>query len=226
MRKDKDMRLAEKYRPKDWGEVVGQEKAIARLRGMESRGRLRGNHYWITGGSGRGKTTIARIIASKIAMPQNIIELDGGEITVAVMSEWKATAPYFPMGGGSRAYIINEAHGLRKDIVRSMLVFLENCPEHVTAIFTTTEEGHSAFEDGKMDAAPLLSRCVMVPLIARGLAGAFAKRVKEIAQIEGIDGRDLAYYKRLAKDTKTNCRAMLQAIDSADVAGTGRSPCC
>jgi DNA polymerase III gamma/tau subunit len=59
--------LAERYRPATWDEVVGQEKVVARLRALSARGGLAGRAYWLSGQSGTGKTTIARLIAQEVA---------------------------------------------------------------------------------------------------------------------------------------------------------------
>ena len=58
--------LHEQYRPREWSEIVGQEKVIARIRQIAKRG-LAGRAYWLSGQSGTGKTTIARLIAAEVA---------------------------------------------------------------------------------------------------------------------------------------------------------------
>ena len=62
---------------------------------------------------------------------------------------------------------MNEAHGLRKDVIRQMLVTLERIPSHVVWIFTTTTEGQEGLFEDYDDAAPLLSRCLPLPLSPR-----------------------------------------------------------
>jgi len=42
----------------------------------------------------------------------------------------------------------------------------------------------------------------------------FAKRCKEIAEQEGLEGKDLAYYITLAKRCGCRMRAMLNAMES------------
>lgn len=56
--------LYEQYRPRSWSEVVGQDKALGQLEALRSRGGLAGRAYWVSGQSGTGKTTLARLIAS------------------------------------------------------------------------------------------------------------------------------------------------------------------
>ena len=100
-----------------------------------------------------------------------------------------------------------------------MLVSLERIPPHVVWIFTTTCEGQESLFENYSDGSPLLSRCLDFALARRGLAEAFAKRVQEIAQREGLDGRPLKDYLRLVQDNKNNFRAVIQAIEAGEMLG-------
>jgi DNA polymerase III gamma/tau subunit len=53
--------LTEKYRPQAWSDVVGQDKTVNRILALRERG-LAGRAFFISGQSGTGKTTIARLI--------------------------------------------------------------------------------------------------------------------------------------------------------------------
>lgn len=98
-----------------------------------------------------------------------------------------------------RAYIFNEAHGMSKGAVRLMLGVLEPIPSHVVFIFTTTIDGMALFEDGQIDAGPLLSRCVR---LLRGI----------IRHERLEDGHDIGYYTNKVNAANGNFRALLQAI--------------
>ncbi len=123
----------------------------------------------------------------------------------------------YGIGKGGRAYIINEAQGLRIDVIRQLLVLLERLPGHVVVVFTTTVDGQAELFADHEDTGPLLSRCVPIRLTRQGLAKPFAERARAIAQAEGLDGRPIASYVRLAQDCKNNMRAMLQAIEAGEM---------
>lgn len=209
--------LAEKYRPATWDEVIGQEKIVRQLLALRDRTGLAGRAYWISGQSGTGKTTIGKLIASEVADEFFVEELDAAALTVADLQKLEGEMSLCGWGEKSgRAYLINEAHALRKPVVRQLLVLLERIPRHVAIVFTTTVDGQSSFEDLD-DADPLLSRCVRLSLARRDLNKAFAERARQIAQAENLDGLPIERYQRLVKDCNNNFRAVLQAIDAGEM---------
>src|SRR6267378_2233200 len=112
--------LFEKYRPAHWNEIVGQDKIVNRLRQLGARTGFSGRAFWISGGSGQGKTSLGKLIAREVADDFFVEELDAAALTVSRLAEieresatkgWDQSKP-------GRAYLINESHALRKDVIR------------------------------------------------------------------------------------------------------------
>ena len=209
--------LYEKYRPSNFDDVLGQDKAVQKVRLLLDRS-WGGRAWWLSGASGTGKTTIAKIIASQGADDFYITEYDSADsMTAAEVDRLEQDMTYFAPGKGGRAYIINEAHGLRKAIIRRLLGLLERIPDHVCIIFTTTKQGESALFDDQIDANPLLSRCAKIELTNQGLAKVFAEHCKQIATKENLNGKPIQSYVKLAQNCKNNCRQMLMVIESGEM---------
>ncbi len=211
------MQLCEQYRPTSWPEVIGQDKILAKLDRLRKRG-LAGRAYFLSGPSGCGKTTIARLIADEVADDWCIHEIDATDLSAARIRDLEDKTRNRGLGAKrGQAVIVNECHGLNRGAIRQLLTTLERIPDHVVWIFTTTNDGAESLFDEQIDAHPLLSRCVNLPLARRGLAKVFARRAMEIATAENLNGRPIEAYERLAKDCRNNLRAMFQAVEAGDM---------
>ena len=150
------MQLHEQYRPRSWNEVIGQAKLLQRIDRLRKHG-LAGRAYWLSGPSGTGKTTVARLIAEEVASEWCIDEVDATDLSAARVREIERQSHSYGIGDRvGRAYIVNEAHGLNRATVRQLLTTLEGdrIPAHVVWVFTTTIEGERTLFDGCDDSHP------------------------------------------------------------------------
>jgi replication-associated recombination protein RarA len=177
-----------------------------------------GTALWISGKSGTGKTTLARIVAASIADEDNIVEIDAKTLTVSAIQEIEKECQYFWIGNNlnGRAYLINEAHGLKPAVIQQLNVTLERIPGHVVWVFTTTFAGQKDMFEGNHEEGPILSRCARVELAQRGLAEPFARKGMEIAQREGKCGTEVKFeaFLRAIKDAGNNMRMLLEDVRS------------
>lgn len=158
--------LARKYRPQNFGELVGQDALVRTLRNAIQSGRIH-QAYMLTGVRGVGKTTTARIIARalncigpdgqggptispcgvcemcvSIAADRNVdvIEMDAASNTgVDNVREIIEGVRYAPSAARYKLYIIDEVHMLSKSAFNALLKTLEEPPPHVKFVFATTE---------------------------------------------------------------------------------------
>jgi DNA polymerase III subunit gamma/tau len=170
--------LARKWRPRDFGSLVGQEHVVRALRHALEQNRLH-HAYLFTGTRGVGKTTLARILAKCLNCETGVraepcgtcsacVEIDGGrfvdllEVDAATntkvdeMRQLLDTAQYAPTRGRFKVYVIDEVHMLSASAFNAMLKTLEEPPEHMKFILATT--------DPQKIPVTVLSRCLQFNL--------------------------------------------------------------
>jgi DNA polymerase III subunit gamma/tau len=170
--------LARKWRPRDFGSLVGQEHVVRALRHALEQQRLH-HAYLFTGTRGVGKTTLARILAKCLNCETGVtanpcgkcaacVEIDAGRFVdllevdaatntrVEEMRQLLETAQYTPTRGRFKVYVIDEVHQLSGHAFNSMLKTLEEPPEHVKFILATT--------DPQKIPVTVLSRCLQFNL--------------------------------------------------------------
>ncbi|MEP6970416.1 MAG: DNA polymerase III subunit gamma/tau [Betaproteobacteria bacterium] len=175
--------LARKYRPKNFGEMVGQEHVVRALTNALDSQRLH-HAYLFTGTRGVGKTTVARILAKSL----NCLGPDGqGGITSAPCGVCQACtdidsgrfidyteldaasnrgiddvqtlleqAVYKPVQGRFKVFMIDEVHMLTTPAFNAMLKTLEEPPDYLKFVLATT--------DPQKVPVTVLSRCLQFNL--------------------------------------------------------------
>jgi DNA polymerase III gamma/tau subunit len=134
------MSLYLKHRPDTFDKVIGNEQVVESITNILKKK----NHphtYLFTGGTGCGKTTIARIIANELgAKGMDVKEINSSDFRgIDTIRELIKQSQYKPMESPCRVWIMDEVHKLTSDAQNAMLKILEDTPSHVYFILCTTE---------------------------------------------------------------------------------------
>jgi DNA polymerase-3 subunit gamma/tau len=153
--------LYNRYRPRTFAEVVGQEHVTAALSAALESGRIH-HAYLFSGPRGCGKTSSARILAASLncihgptATPcgvcdecigiragssVDVVELDAASHgLVDDARDLRERTHYSPASGRYRVFVIDEAHQLGPGAANALLKVVEEPPPHVVFVFATTE---------------------------------------------------------------------------------------
>ena len=226
--------LARKWRPRNFGELIGQDHVVRAISNALTQNRLH-HAYLLAGTRGVGKTTLARIIAKALncetgvsATPcgkcgacteidagrhVDVIELDAASNTqVDNMRELLENALYAPTSGRFKVYIIDEVHMLSRNAFNAMLKTLEEPPAHIKFILATT--------DPQKVPVTVLSRCLQFNLkqIPPGL---IRGQLEYVLGKEGVPFETPAL-NLLARAADGSMRDALSLLDQAIAHGAGK----
>ncbi|WP_405229103.1 DNA polymerase III subunit gamma/tau [Lentisalinibacter sediminis] len=225
--------LARKWRPRAFGDMVGQQHVLQALTNALASGRLH-HAYLFAGTRGVGKTTIARILAKALNCEQGVgpdpcgecsacTEIDEGRfvdlIEVDAASRTKVddtrdlldNVQYAPARGRYKVYLIDEVHMLSMHSFNALLKTLEEPPPHVKFLLATT--------DPQKLPVTVLSRCLQFNLkrLTPPMIGEHLARICEAEQAEA-EPEALALIARAAEGS---VRDSLSLLDQAIAYGGG-----
>jgi len=226
--------LARKWRPRDFGALVGQDHVVRALRHALESGRLH-HAYLLTGTRGVGKTTLARILAKCLNCETGVTaepcgkcsacqEIDGGryvdllEVDAATntrvdeMRQLLDTAQYAPTRGRFKVYVIDEVHMLSNSAFNAMLKTLEEPPEHLKFILATT--------DPQKIPVTVLSRCLQFNL-KQMPAAAIVGHLERLLTAEQV-AYEAEALQLIGRAAAGSMRDALSLLDQAIAHGAGR----
>src|SRR5687767_11861382 len=226
--------LARKWRPRNFGELAGQEHVMRALTNALVTGRVH-HAFLFTGTRGVGKTTIARILAKSLNCETGVTptpcgkcsacrEIDEGRfvdlIEVDAASRTKVddtrelldNVQYAPARGRYKVYLIDEVHMLSTHSFNALLKTLEEPPEHVKFILATT--------DPQRLPVTVLSRCLQFNLKPQS-PPVVAAHLKRVLEAEGVPFEEPALL-QLGKAAAGSLRDSLSLLDQAIAHGAGR----
>ena len=157
--------LYREWRPRTFGEIIGQEHITRTLKNAVKAGRV-GHAYLFCGTRGTGKTTTAKVLAKALncsreeeAEPCNccdscvaiteglsvdVIEIDAASNRgIDEIRDLREKVKFAPSGGRFRVYIIDEVHMLTKEAFNALFKMLEE-PLPCCVLLATTRAARGA----------------------------------------------------------------------------------
>ena len=201
------MSLYHKYRPSTFEDVIGNETTIDALAAAISRDNKEKSHaILISGETGCGKTTLARIVANELGcVGSDFREIDSADFRgIDSIREIRKQAGYKPLEGSCRVWLLDECHALSKDAQNALLKALEDVKPSVYYILATTE---------LQKLLPTIrGRCSIFPVSLLD-DGNMMKLLRRVVKAEEASINKNLYYKIIEK-SQGHPRNALQILES------------
>lgn len=224
--------LAVKYRPTVLEDILGQDHLVPQIRGMLKSGRFPPT-LLLTGASGVGKTTTARMIARYINCedpdPQtyepcgectncqymddhpDVVEMNMADTRgIDDIRALIVSSRNMPSLGRYRVFILDEVHQLTKEAFQTLLKILEDAPKHTMWVLATT--------DRQKIPPTILGRCHELQL-NRIEKMVIVKRLHRIAKDNGVNFQEMeggvAVLKQIADLAGGQMRDSIKMLDQA-----------
>lgn len=202
--------LSVKYRPKEFSEMCGQSSIIKILERQCEAGEYK-HAYLFAGSSGCGKTTIARILASKINGSLDGLEemdaasnngVDNVRAIIKSAQERSISSKY-------KIFIIDECHALTNAAWQAFLKCIEEPPEFTIFMFCTT--------DPQKIPSTIVNRCQRYNL-SKISADKLAERLTYICKQEGYTNYEesVDYISKISDGGARDAIATLEKVVSYD----------
>lgn len=171
--------LAEKYRPRTFDEIIGQDRIVRTMQWYLDSENTSGHCFLVTGPSGSGKTALGQCAARYWGIDDfDIQKIQSATCTAERLEDLASSAFVYGRGTvGRKCYLIDEIHTITGRAKDRLLSMLEDLPAHVLIVGTTTE---SDWTDGT-----LFSRFVRFD-VAKVKADAVARHLEQIADAERL----------------------------------------
>ena len=199
------MSLYLKYRPKTLEEIVGNAEVISALEGMLDTLVTSPHSFLLHGPTGCGKTTIGRIIATRLkCVGSDFREIDSADFRgIDTVREIRKQSQFKSLEGPCRVWLVDECHKMTNDAQNALLKILEDTPPHVYFILCTTDP-HKLLKT-------IQGRCsqfTVKPLNERQMF----KLLRSIVKAEGQDIPKVIY-EQITQDSFGHPRNALQILD-------------
>lgn len=234
---DPGQSLYNRYRPRRFEDLVGQEHVARTLSNALERGTI-AHGFLFSGPRGTGKTTTARILARCLncqAFPGptatpcgecdscrrighddwlDVVEVDAASSARRIdeMREWLESVRYAPVASRYRVTIMDEAHQIQEGAASALLKTLEEPPPQLVVILCTTHP---------WDILPTIrSRLQTYTLRKPGVANLLTV-LERVARDEGIEASPQAL-DLVARAADGSYRDALGLLDQISTFGGGR----